>query len=328
MKTNFADKLIDAILERGSYLIVGLDPQLRYFPPHILKWAADEFGPGLRAVEEVIVVYCMAIINSTNEFALGYKPQMAFFEKYGYHGVRAFERVSVYIKSLDMICIEDAKREDGGDTAQAYADGHLGQIDVIGEAGELVMMPSVYNADALTITPWIGEPNFKPFKEVAAAEGKGIFVVDKTSFKPEAELQEIMTPEEVKAWIVLARQVRELGKDVKGRHGYSSIGVVMGATYPEDAVVMQSEIPYAFKLKPGFGYQGSGADDAVIGVNDDGFGIVVNNSRATNYAYLKKFSKEFACDPSNFANAAAKASQQGRDALNDAVKRRIGMVPF
>jgi orotidine-5'-phosphate decarboxylase len=325
---NFADDVIDAIREKKSYLCVGLDPQLRYFPPHILKWAASNWKDPLQAVGEAIYEFNRSIIDVTYDFAMGFKPQMAFYEKYGYHGVRAFERTTSYIKTYGALCIEDAKREDGGDTAQAYADGHLGRIDVIRRDGKLVKIPSIYNADAITITPWIGSPNLIPFKEVAKKEGKGVFVVDKTSFKPEAQLQEIMTPEEIKAWVVLAGQVRELGEDVKGRYGYSSIGVVMGATYPEDAVVMQSVIPYAIKLKPGFGYQGSGADDAVIGVNDDGFGIIVNNSRATNYAYLEKFSPEFVCHSEKFAQAAARASRQGRDMLNDAVERRIGMLPF
>jgi len=186
----------------------------------------------------------------------------------------------------------------------------------------------VYNSDAITITPWIEEPNFIPFKDVIKREGKGVFVVDKTSFKPASSLQEMVTEDGVSGWVQLARKIRALGEDVTGRHGYSSIGVVMGATYPEEALIMQKEIPYAFKLKPGYGYQGAGPDDAVIGVNKDGFGIVVNNSRATNYAYLEKFSPEFACDPNQFAVAAARASKQGRDLLNDAVKRRIGSLPF
>ncbi len=328
MKENFADKIIEAIRERKSYLCVGLDPQLRYFPPQILKWAASNWSDPLQATEEAIVEFNRVIVNITHEFAFSFKPQMAFYEKYGHYGVRAFERTSAHVKSKNMICIEDAKREDGGDTAQAYADGHLGKIDVIGKDGELIKMQSVYNVDAITITPWIGEPNFKPFKEVSVQEGKGIFVVDKTSFKPEAELQELMTSEEVRAWIVLAKQVRELGRDAKGIYGYSSIGVVMGATYPEDAVIMKSVIPNAFKLVPGFGAQTGSADGAVTSINDDGFGIIVNNSRATNYAYLEKFSKEFACDPNKFAEAAASASRQSRDLLNDAVERRIGMLPF
>ena len=325
---NFADKVIDAIKEKKSYLCVGLDPQLRYFPPHILKWAASNWKDPLQAVGEAIYEFNKIIIDVTYDFAMGFKPQMAFHEKYGYHGVRAFERTTSYIKTYGALCIEDAKREDGGDTAQAYADGHLGEIDVIGEGGKLVKIPSAYNIDAITITPWIGQPNFQPFKKVAAARGKGIFVVDKTSFKPEAELQEIMTPEEVRAWIVLARQVRELGVDVKGRYGYSSIGVVMGATYPQDAEIMKVEIPDAIKLVPGVGAQKGSADDAVVSVNEDGFGFIANNSRATNYAYLSKFSEEFACDPEKFQLAASNASRQSRDALNDAVLRRIGHLPF
>ena len=330
---SFADQLIEEIKKRKSYLCVGLDPQLRYFPPRILKWAVSNYGFGLRAAGEAIFEFNRCIIDATadNGSALCYKPQMAFYEKYGHHGVRAFERTTNYIKKWGMICIEDAKREDGGDTAEAYAEGHLGQIEVPDENGDLIIRSSVYDVDAITITPWIGEPNFKPFKEVAKREGKGIFVVDKTSFTPEAQLQELKLLEDggyVCAWTVLARQIRDLGQDVVGENGYSSIGVVMGATYPRDAEVMRDEIPHAFKLVPGFGAQKGSADGAVTSINDDGFGIIVNNSRATNYAWLPKFSKEFACDPERFAEASAQASLQARNALNDAVERRIGHLPF
>lgn len=328
MSINFADRLIEEVKLRKSYLCVGLDPQLRYFPPHLLKEAADISNNSFEAVEYAILMFNKAIIDATAEFALCFKLQMAFYEKYGYHGVRAFERTVQYIKSKGMIRIEDAKREDGGDTAEAYAEGHLGQVEVIGKSGDLVVTVSPYNVDAITITPWIGEPNFKPFIDVANREGKGVFVVDKTSFKPKAELQEIMTPDGVRAWIMLARQVRELGEGVVGESGYSSIGVVMGATYPQDAEVMRQEIPHAFKLVPGFGAQKGSADGAVVSINDDGFGIVVNNSRATNYAWLPRFSEEFACEPLYYADAAGKASLQAREALNDAVKRKIGHLPF
>jgi orotidine-5'-phosphate decarboxylase len=180
---NFADRLIDEIIKRKSYLCVGLDPQLRYIPPHILKYCAKRYGPGFKATAEAIIMFNRAIIDATNEFALCFKPQMAFYEKYRSAGVAAFYATVEYIKSIGMMVIEDAKREDGGDTAEAYADGHLGEVEIIGEDGELVMVKS-FDVDAITITPWIDEPNFLPFIKAAEKFGKGIFVVDKTSFKP------------------------------------------------------------------------------------------------------------------------------------------------
>ncbi len=325
---NFADRVIKAIYDNMSYLCVGLDPQLRYFPPHILKYCAKTYGPGLKSSAEAIIMFNRAIIDATNEFAFAFKPQMAFYEKYGHEGVRAFEETVQYALLTGKIVIEDAKREDGDDTARSYAEGHLGQVDVIGENGELVLIHNPYNVDAITITPWIEEPNFKPFLEVITREGRGIFVVTRTSFKPTSSLQEMIDENGDKGWVKLAKKVREIGESAKGENGYSSVGVVMGATYPEDAPLMKEILPYAHKLIPGFGIQKGTADDAVVCVNDDGFGIIPNNSRGTNYAYHPKFKMEFQCDPRSYALAAAKASEQARNALNVAVHKRIGKLPW
>ncbi len=325
---NFADRVIEAIRSNKSYLCVGLDPQLKYFPPHIMQYCARTYGPGVEATAQAIVMFYKTIIDVTGEFAFAFKPQMAFYEKYGHRGVWAFEEVVRYALLTDKIVIEDAKREDGGDTATAYADGHLGQIDVIGEDGGIVQTANRYGVDAITITPWIEEPNFDPFFKVAIEEGRGIFVVNRTSFKPTSSLQEMKDEGGEKGWVKLAKKIREMGEGAKGENGYSSIGVVLGATYPEDAPLMKDILPHAFKLIPGFGVQGGVADDAVVCVNDDGFGIVPNNSRGTNYAYHPKFKSEFQCDPKSFALAAANASRQARDSLNESVKRRIGKLPW
>lgn len=325
---NFADRVIEAIHDNKSYLCVGLDPQLRYFPPHILQWCAKTYGPGFRATAEAIIMFNKAIIDATNEYAFAFKPQMAFYEKYGPEGVRAFVETVQYALLTGKIVIEDAKREDGGDTAVAYAEGHLGQVDIIGEGGILVSIPNLYGVDALTITPWIEEPNFKPFLEVAAREGRGIFVVDRTSFMPTSSLQEMVGEDGDKGWVRLAKKIAQLGEAVRGENGYSSIGVVMGATYPEDAPKMKEVLPFAFKLIPGFGYQGGGADDAVVCVNDDGFGSIPNNSRGTNYAWHPKFRSEFQGKPTAFALSSAKESEKARNALNASVHKRIGKLPW
>lgn len=336
---NFADRVIDAIRKNKSYLCVGLDPQLRYFPPYILEYCAKAYGPGRKAAAHAIVMYYTGmiddssmhetgIIDATKEFAFAFKPQMAFYEKYGYWGVWAFERVVSYALLTGKIVIEDAKREDGSDTSVSYAEGRLGEVDIPGENGKLISVPNFYGIDAITITPWIEEPNFKPFFEVAKREGRGVFVVCRTSFKPTSSLQEMIGEDGDKGWVHLAKKIRNMGEDVKGENGYSSIGVVLGATYPEDAPLMQEIMPYGFKLKPGFGVQGGGPDDAITGINDDGFGVIPNNSRGTNYAWHPKFKSEFQCDQKSYALAAANESRKARDNLNSAVIRKIGKLPW
>ncbi|MFA4817893.1 MAG: orotidine-5'-phosphate decarboxylase [Parcubacteria group bacterium] len=336
MDKNFADRLIKEILEKKSYLCVGLDPQIKYFPPHLCSYYGRKYFDPFEATAEMIIAFNKAIIDATAESALCFKPQMAFYEKYGHHGVRAFMETVKYAQNAGFIVIEDAKREDGGDTAQAYADGHLGWVDVISPDGYITNTHSPYDVSAITVTPWIDSPNFDSFISVSKAKGKGFFVVTKTSFKPASDLQETLVVDRdeegkevhIKAWIKLARKVKKLGEDLIGEKGYSSAGVVMGATYPEEAKVMKEEIPMCFKLIPGFGYQGGGPDDAVVSINDDGFGGIINNSRATNYAWHPKFKTGYECVGTSFAIAAAKAAKAGRDTLNEAVRRSIGMMPW
>lgn len=333
---NFADLLIEQILKRKSYLCVGLDPQIKYFPSHLCAYYGKKYSDQFEATAEMIIAFNKAIIDATAEFALCFKPQMAFYEKYGHHGVRAFMETVRYAQNAGFIVIEDAKREDGGDTSQAYADGHLGWVDVINSGGYIINVHSPYDVSAITVTPWIDSPNFDSFINVSRAKGKGIFIVTKTSFKPASDLQEAMVIDKdedekeirIKAWVKLARKVKKLGESVIGESGYSSIGAVMGATYPEEAEIMKKEIPLCFKLIPGFGYQGAGPDDAVVSINNDGFGGIINNSRATNYAWHPKFKTGYECVGTSFAIAAANAAKAGRDALNAAVRRKISMVPW
>lgn len=325
---NFADRLIDAIITKKSYLCVGLDPQLRYFPPQLLKFVSQHYGNGFQSSAEAIFYFNMAVINATIEFAACYKPQIAFYEKYGRYGIVAYENTVAYLKSMGELVIEDSKREDGGDTAEAYAEGHLGMVDVVDESGELVKAHSLFDVDAMTITGWIDEPVIKPFVEVAQIHDKGLFLLAKTSFKPASRFQEMEDKDGEKGWVKMAKAAKELGESLVGKNGYSSLGVVMGATYPEEAKVMQMILPKAFKLIPGFGFQGGGPDDAVTCFNEDGFGGIVNNSRGTNYAWHPKFKSEFQCEGKYFASAAGKEAQKARDSLNDAVARKNGSLPW
>lgn len=325
---HFADRLIDRIKKRRSVLICGMDPQLQYMPSHILRWAAHEFGPGNRAVEEAIVRYYLTIIDVTFMSVLGYKPQIAFFEKFGSHGTRALERLLVYLREMDAIVILDAKREDGGDTSQAYADAYIGMGETLDAHGEIVPIRPPCRVDAITVTPWIDGPNIETFASVARANDSGIFVVDKTSFKPVSRLQDALMQDGRPAWVHLTEQVRALGEgnDMCGESGYSLVGVVMGATFPEEARLMQQLLPNAIKLVPGFGGQGGSADDAVICVNDDGFGVGVNDSRRANFSWHPKFGGNG--DGCDFALATFGAVTAGNASLNAAIERKLGGMPW
>lgn len=331
----FTDKMIEAIKAKKSILNVGLDPQIGFMPPHMIRTALDMWGiteerngekirrltP--RRAARIFLQFNRAIIDAICPFAVSVKPQIAFYEYYGRWGIWAFEETIKYAASKGLLVITDAKRGDGGDTAQAYADGHIGEISLpILKDGVLGFesVPSPIRVDALTIHAWIGDSCVAPFVAAVKKYGTGVFVVDKTSFAPDSRVEQLITQSGLPVWQELAKMVDEWGRDTEGKYGYRNVGVVMGATKPTDAPTMKAILPKAWKLIPGYGRQGGGADDAVIVINDDGFGGVINSSRQVIAAWCDK-KGQFQCEPEKFAEAAAKAAEFSRDDLNAALKR-------
>jgi len=316
---NFADQICEAVHSKGSVLCCGLDPQLRYMPPHLIKWAVEKHGRTWEAVGELFFEFNRQILDAVKDFVVCVKPQQAFYEGYGPAGNLAFVRTKEQAQSLGLPVIEDGKRGDGGDTADAYADGHLGKVLFFGQDDPTVLTREVSPArvDCLTVHGYIGEDCVKRFIKVVKEYGTGIFVVTKTSFKPNSAVEQLLvkapqTQNERRVWEHLATMVQEWGEGTEGASGLRNVGVVMGATYPEDAPAMRKLLPNAMFLIPGFGRQGGGADDAVSGIRQDGFGGVVNNSRGLIYAYQKG---DHQCDPEKFAEAAGLQARDDRDAL-------------
>lgn len=319
---HYADQTIEAIMQKRSILVVGLDPQLQYMPVHLREEAVIRYGRTERAVQWAFEKFNSRVIDAVEPFAVGIKPQSAFYEIYGSEGIEALENTITHARAKGLLVIGDAKRGDGGDTAQAYADGYLGEVPFWGEEGALLgTARSPLRMDALTIEPWIGEATFKPFLEVMKMNGTGAFVVVKSSFNPNSEIEQAQTASGERNWQMLARMVERLGERTEGERGYRSFGVVMGATYPKDAPTMRSILPKSFFLVPGYGAQGGGADGAVVGVNPDGFGCVVNSARGIIYAYHPVSRSKFQCESARFTEAAAKAAEFARDELNAALQR-------
>lgn len=327
MKT-FVDRLVDGMREKQSVLCVGLDPQVRFIPEQILGQGyqqAEDRG-GFEPMAQAFVIFNKAIIEAVKPYVAIVKPQMAFYEAYGYWGVWAFEETVKFAKKQGLLVLEDAKRCDGGDTAKAYAEGHLGKVAIWDNQTRktrlLRVLPSFY-VDAMTVVPYIGTSCISPFAEAVKEYNKGIFVVDKTSFAPNSEIEQLQTISGLKVWQEIALLVKKWSEGCDGDYG-NNIGVVMGATYPEDAPKMREILPDCFFLVPGYGAQGGGADGAVAGIRDDGYGVIVNSSRGITYAYSKN---PFKCDPSDFAEAATKAALFARDDLNAALWR-TGRIPW
>ena len=251
---NVVDKLIEKTIETKNPTVVGLDPDISKIPA--CYKTNNNNANLLSAVAEVIYKFNCDIIDTIAELVPAVKPQMAFYEKYGSYGVAAFEKTVAYAKSKGLVVIEDAKRNDIGNTAKAYADGHLGVVETLDGS-----YTSVFDVDFLTVTPFLGSESLNPFIDVCKKNNKGIFVLVKTSNTSSGEIQDVITKDGISISQSLAKYVAKQSESVDGKYGYSSIGAVVGATYPEEAVTLRKIMPKSYFLVPGYGVQGGGAKD-------------------------------------------------------------------
>lgn len=299
---NMADKLLEKIDEKRTPCICGLDPVIERIPKHLVH------ENSFKGVADAFILFNKEIIDAVYDIVPAVKPQIAFYEKYGYEGLKAFEETVSYAKSKDLIVIEDGKRNDIGSTSLAYADGHLGMVETgFGKKHSL-------DVDLLTVNPYLGSDGLTPFVDVCKENNKGIFILVKTSNKSSGELQDRLidiTDEEknelnrlglelkdnkTELYNLVALQVNKYAQAIKGQRGYSSIGAVVGATYPLQAETLRKIMPNSIFLGPGYGTQGARGKDLTNLFNNDGYGAVINNSSGINYAYEvyntpEKFSK-------------------------------------
>lgn len=233
-----------------------------------------------------------------------------------------------------MIVIGDAKRNDIGSTAQAYADGFLGRVKM--PDGKAVKS---FDVDCLTVNAYLGSDGVMPFVEACKEHGKGVFILAKTSNPSSGDLQDRLievSDEERKElerldiriqgnatymYNLMGLNINIWGQGVKGERGYSSIGAVVGATYPEQAKTLRKIMPDSFILVPGYGAQGGTADDVVPCFNNDGYGAIVNSSRGVIFAYNNKKKPEFNRPPEQFDNAARAAAIEMRQNICSSLKR-------
>jgi len=281
---NFADRLCDAVRLKRSHIVVGLDPVLSRVPEFIREQAAARFGRTARGAAEALYQFNRFIIDAVAGQVAIVKPQMAFYEVYGAAGVEAFWETVRYARNAGLLVIADAKRGDIGSTAEAYAAtffGHPSPLDTWEDPDQW--------ADCLTVNPYLGSDGIVPFVQRCEARGTGIFLLVKTSNPSSGELQDqpLLSGETVAEQV--AKLVTHLGSSVVGRAGYSSVGAVVGATYPQDLARYRADMPQAIILVPGYGAQGGTGADCVYAFNADGLGAVVNASRSVIFAYEKPY---------------------------------------
>ena len=285
---------------------------LNYIPEHIQKKAFAEFGETLEGAAEAIWQYNKGIVDATCDLIPAVKPQIAMYEQFGIPGLIAYKKTVEYCKAKDLVVIGDIKRGDIGSTSAAYAVGHLGQVQVSSKkyAG--------FDEDFATVNPYLGSDGVKPFMDVCKEEKKGIFVLVKTSNPSSGEFQDRVIDGRP-LYELVGEKVAQWGDELMG-DGYSYVGAVVGATYPEMGKVLRKIMPKTFILVPGYGAQGGKGADLVHFFNEDGLGAIVNSSRGIIAAYKQEKYKEFGAE--NYADASRAAVKDMIADISGALENR------
>jgi orotidine-5'-phosphate decarboxylase len=311
----FIDRLISNIKRTNNPTVVGLDPKLEYIPDAIMKKSFKEYGTGFAGVSDGILTFNKKLIDGLYDIVPAIKPQLAYYEMYGVEGIRAFSATCSYAKSKGLIVIADGKRNDIGTTAQAYSSAYLGEVNT-GKKRE-----SVFDIDALTVNAYLGYDGIEPFIDNCKKYGKGIFILVKTSNKSSVQIQDIIAQDGKHICEKMAELVDEWGRSIVGESGYSSIGAVVGATWPEQARALRKIMKKAYILVPGYGVQGGTASDAAKSFNSDGLGAIINASRSIMCAWKsEKLSRKY--DINSFDIAAREEAVRMRDEINKALQER------
>ena len=289
--------LTEKIKKLEAPIVVGLDPTMKFVPEHIKKQAFAEHGETMKGAAEAVWLFNKGIVDAVCDLVPAVKPQIAMYEQFGVEGVHAFQKTVSYCKEKGLVVIGDIKRGDIGSTSEAYAVGHLGQMQV----GET--MCRGFDEDFATVNPYLGSDGVKPFIKVCQEEKKGIFVLVKTSNPSSGELQDKLVDGKP-IYELVGEQVAAWGQECMGDE-YSYVGAVVGATYPEQGKILRKVMPKAFILVPGYGAQGGKGADLVHFFNEDGLGAIVNSSRGIIAAYQQEKYAKFGA--ANYADASRAA---------------------
>ena len=305
------DLLIEKIKAKGNPSVAGLDPKLDYVPQYIVKESFKNYGKTLKGAAEAILSYNKGLIDALCDIVPAVKPQSAYYEMYGYYGIETLYKTIQYAKSKEMYVILDGKRNDIGATSEAYSTAYLGRTAVY----ENDIFSPAFEADSLTVNGYLGSDGILPFLQNCKEYQKSIFVLVKTSNPSSGELQDMRLENGQTVFEKMALLVDEWGKQSVGKSGYTDVGAVVGATYPEEAKKLRELIPHTYFLVPGYGAQGGKAKDVANSFNKDGLGAIVNSSRGIMCAYKKGNYKE-----EDYAAAARDEAIRMRDEILSFIK--------
>jgi orotidine-5'-phosphate decarboxylase len=303
---NFIEDLIRLIQQKKSVVCMGLDPRMdndAEIPKYLIK--------DLEEPNNIILEFNKTLIDATYDLIPVIKPQIAFYEKY--EALSALKETIKYAHKRNLLVILDSKRNDIGSTSEAYAFSTF----------------KVYGADACTLNAYLGIDGIQPFLNY---KEKGVFILVKTSNPSSKEFQDLfsakienitdnttkLSVESIileRNYIHMAKLVQEWGTNLKKFANFHNLGVVVGATFPEELKAIRTIIHNSIILMPGFGMQGAKPEDVKYGFYSDGLGGIVNSSRGIIYAY----SKNKGYPPEKFGEAAREEVIQMKEIINKAI---------
>lgn len=308
---NAIDNLIEKMKHMKNPTVIGLDPRYEILPDCIKK----KYSQDIKGACKCFLEFNKALIDATCDIIPAVKPQIAFYEMFGIEGMKAFDETCKYAKEKGMIVIADMKRGDIGTTAQAYSNAAIGRT-LIGDINH-----SIFDAEFVTVNPYLGTDGVKPFIDDCVKYGKGIFILVKTSNKSSGEIQDLKMENGEELYKKVAKLVNEWGKELIGKNGYSSIAAVVGATYPKQLEELRTLMPNVYFLIPGYGAQGGVAKDIAYGFDKNGLGGIVNASRSLMCAYKSDMWKTRYTEE-EYAKATRAEAIRMRDELNEAIEKR------
>jgi len=295
---SFSDRLMDSIDRKECPIAVGLDPRLDLMPSGIVRSHFTHDGVTHRTVSAAIREFNLRLLDAVAPLVPTVKVQVAFYEAFGPAGMEVFAETLREARQRGLIVIADVKRGDIELTAQAYASAYLGH-----SLPGMALSPG-FEADAITVNPYLGGDGVLPFVIAAKSHGKGLFILAKTSNPSSADVQNLPIDGHP-LYERIAGLIQQWGQGTEGRRGYQAVGAVVGATYPAEAVRLRELMPQTYFLVPGYGAQGARAADVQVCFDANGYGAIVNSSRAILYAYRQDAYRDFGEE--RFADAARAA---------------------
>lgn len=279
---NIMEQLAARIRAMKNPTVAGLDTRIEYLPELFVNEILPQGIHTFEDAAEAVYRYNVRLIDALCDIVPSVKVQVAYYEMYGPAGMVAYDKTIRYAKEKGMIVMADVKRNDIGATAACYANAYIGTTDMPDGAQR------AFAADIATINPYLGVDGVKPFADACRDHGTGIFVLVKTSNPSSGQLQDMRFEDGRTLYEAVADLVEQWGEETRGESGYSAVGAVVGATYPQQGTALRARMPHAFFLVPGYGAQGATGADIAGCFDANGSGAIVNASRSILCAWKKR----------------------------------------